>query len=140
MKPSKPGLVLSVFLPLTFATGLYAQVMLDPASMECINCHELVSDAVPTEVCHSGGCDHPIGVDYLALSSRNRSLVSPASLNPEVKLIDNKISCVTCHALFTTAEGHMALSQKRGLMPEIPDPMLSIDNTGSALCSACHAK
>ncbi len=128
-----------LFLTLFFAAELHAQTLLDPASMECIDCHSIVSMAVPAEVCHAGGCDHPIGVDYALLSSQNPALVKPASLNPGVKLVGNKISCVTCHVPYSNAD-HEALSQKRSLMPAIPDPMLSIDNTASALCSACHAK
>src|SRR5574337_204386 len=121
-------------LLLTFlsAASLNAQTLLDPASMECIDCHAIVSMAVPNEVCHAGSCDHPIGVDYVLLSSQNPALVKPASLNPGVRLVGNKISCVTCHVPYSI-DDHEALSQKRSLMPAIPDPMLSIDNTGSAL-------
>lgn len=121
-----------------FARG--SRPTVDKASLECIGCHDAaVSPADPMQVCHEAGCDHRIGVDYAAAASRDRSLAPLASLNPALKLVDNRMSCVTCHVPYSK-DNHEALSARRALIPEIPDPMLSVDNAGSGLCLSCHLK
>ena len=92
----------------------------------------------PLRVCHQGDCDHPIGASYEALSGRNRGLVTPARLDPAIKLVDGKMGCLTCHVPFVEAD-HETVAASRGEGVQ-PDPMLVIDNTGSGLCVACHRK
>ncbi len=113
---------------------------LDRESIDCIGCHETaVSPEAPFLICHEAGCGHEIGLDYAAVAAADRTLAPPASLKDGIRLVDNRISCVTCHIPYS-AENHEALSARRALIPEIPDPMLSVDNTASALCLACHLK
>ena len=113
---------------------------LDPESEECIKCHETtVGGSTTPLVCHEGGCDHPIGVDYVALASKNPALMDPARLDPGIRLFDGRIGCGTCHVPYDRTN-HLKLAEKRKKMPAIPDPMLSVDNTGSGLCMACHLK
>jgi hypothetical protein len=116
-----------------------ALTFLDDESMECLKCHESSADpSVPLKVCHGGLCDHPIGVDYAELSSANPGLVKPSGLNRAVRLIDGMIGCTTCHIPYNQYN-HKTLAEKRK-EPLTPDPMLSVDNTASGLCSSCHLK
>lgn len=104
--------------------------VLDAGSAECVSCHEdSVTVNEPFQVCHQGDCDHPVGVSYTSLLSKNRGLTPADKLDPAIKLIDGKMGCLTCHTPYA-AEGHETAA----------NPMLSVDNTGSALCMACHRK
>jgi len=106
-------------------------VPVDAASAECLGCHQdSITVNEPLRVCHQGDCDHPIGSSYEALSSRNRGLVPSESLDPALRLSGGKMNCLTCHVPYAAA-GHEAADA---------GPMLVIDNTGSALCVACHRK
>lgn len=118
---------------------LPAGVSLDPESAECIFCHETVGVSDTMMVCHTDVCDHPIGLDYAALSMRNPGYKKPSELDPAIKLPDGKIGCTTCHVPYSEAN-HLALAEQRRQFPSKPDPMLSVDNTRSALCNACHSK
>lgn len=117
-----------------------AMVFLDRESTECVQCHESsVDPSVPQKVCHGGLCDHPVGVDYAELASRNPGLVKPSALNPAVRLPDGMIACTSCHVPYNNQYDHKTLSDNRK-DPTIPDPMLSVNNNGSGLCAACHLK
>lgn len=130
------ALILSPFVLCGAASGQ----LLDSESMECISCHETAfSDTFPIQACHQGGCDHPIGIDYAVLAMTNKGLVSPSILDPSVRLLNGKIGCTTCHVPYSQSD-HQALSDKRIEIPAIPDPMLSVDNSGSMLCVSCHRK
>lgn len=110
-----------------------AQAM-DAESAECLGCHDATSAIdVTLLVCPSPNCDHPIFIGY----TNSPAFVPVSSLNPAIKLINGKIGCTTCHVPYDP-NNHQALSQQRALMPLIPDPMLNLDNNGSALCFACH--
>lgn len=131
------ALILAVLL--SSPAHLFAQppVPLDAASAECVGCHQ---DAVtvnePLQVCHQGNCDHPVGVSYVSFSSKNRGLIPPEGLIPEIKLVDGKISCLTCHIPYN-AEHEEKAAFKGSFQP---DSLLSVDNTGSKLCTSCHRK
>lgn len=131
--------IFSTFAPYTSGTS-GAMVFLDKESMECVKCHESsVDPSVPQKACHRGLCDHPVGVDYAELASKNPGLVNPSALNPAVRLTGNMIACTTCHVPYNNQYDHKALSDNRK-DPSMPDPMLSVDNTGSGLCTSCHLK
>jgi len=135
---SLPALVLFVLAMPAAAMGKNAR--LDKASVECIGCHDsAVSPDDPAQICHEAGCEHKIGADYAEAAGRDRSLAPIDTLPAELKLVDGKMSCVTCHVPYSK-ENHETLSAQRAMMPEIPDPMLSVDNTGSGLCLLCHLK
>ena len=117
-----------------------ASVFLDKESTECVQCHgSSVDPAFPQKVCHSGLCDHPVGVDYADLASRNPGLVKPAALNHAIRLTDGMIGCTSCHVPYNNPYDHKALADQRK-NPSAPDPMLSVDNTASGLCLSCHLK
>ena len=148
MTVSSPGVsvlwsffLIPALLCLLAATASAQVPPIDKESLECIACHDAaVSPADPMQVCHEAGCDHRIGSDSGVASSLNRSLAPLASLNPALKLVDNRMSCITCHVPYSE-DDHEALSARRALIiPGIPDPMLSVDNAGSGLCLSCHRK
>lgn len=115
-------------------------VKLDARSMECIKCHEAaVTDNYVTLVGDTGGHDHPVGVDYVSLAGRNPTLMKPLELDPALQLVNGRISCVTCHVPYSESN-HLKLAAKRKGMPAIPDPMLTVDNAMSGLCTSCHLK
>lgn len=130
---------LAVFF-LSVPAHISAQVppeRLDPGSAECVGCHEdSLSVKEPLRVCHQGNCDHPLGASYISFSSRNRGLVPPERLVPGIKLVDGKIGCLTCHTPYGADHEKEAASRDEAG----PDPMLSVDNTASGLCVACHRK
>jgi len=110
---------------------------LDAATRQCIRCH--AGEIKAGIAFHSGGSDHPVGMDYASLAQKNPSLVQASKLNPRLRLENGKIGCLTCHVPYEKTN-HRELSKKRGQMPAIPDPMLTIDNSISGLCMACHQK
>ena len=125
-------------------------------SIMCMSCHDGVTaiaqsntsgETVDAE--HSLGLDiskdHPVGVDYGDSSRRAETvpvrggsmqgiLTSPPETRPYLPLFphevddgqggtvtENRIECATCHTPHTDADG-----------------LLRAENTGSALCTACH--
>ncbi len=109
----------------------------DAATMQCLGCHE--SGLKVDLVFHSEGSDHPIGMDYVRLAKGNPSLVRPAKLNPKLRLDHGRIGCLTCHVPYDK-KNHLVLAKKRLAMPAGADPMLTLDNSVSGLCMACHLK
>jgi len=113
---------------------------LDGESRKCLECHEgYYHEGPPPGVSHGDGAEHAIAVDYAQLSSTNPSLEDPSALDPALRLFDGMIGCATCHVPYNEYD-HLMLSKKRAEEPDIPDPMLVMDNTGSALCTGCHLK
>lgn len=122
---------LLVLAPPAFASAeILPPDALDAGSAECVSCHQdSITVKEPLQVCHQGECDHLVGVSYISFSSRNRGLTPPEALDPAIKLIDGKMGCLACHIPYVAADHESAAN-----------PMLSVDNTGSGLCVACHRK
>ncbi|MBI4949117.1 MAG: hypothetical protein HY955_03120 [Deltaproteobacteria bacterium] len=106
---------------------------IDKASVECMGCHEEVEGAFR----HTGDDGHSVGDDYSLAASKNPGLVQPSKLSASIRLVGGNISCITCHIAYDEAT-HEALAAQRA--SSAVDPMLSVDNTASGLCAACHAK
>lgn len=143
LSPLPKALFLALLTALAALHGgaSFAQPLLDPDSEQCLSCHR---DAAMTEgplilVCHMGECDHPIGIDYMEAFQKKGGFRNPSLLDKAMKLTDNRIGCTTCHVPYNEYD-HLMLSKKRGTDPNIPDPMLSVDNRGSGLCLQCHMK
>lgn len=133
--------IISVLAALCGATAYAANGIrpaLDPESTRCLDCHG--NDIIVSQdmmICHNNeGCDHPIGIDYSFSSSRNAGLTGPSDILPKLRLPGGKIGCGTCHSPYDKNHEKLA-SQRDGSQP---DPLLAIDNTGSALCLVCHRK
>lgn len=123
-----------------FAAGPAGGTM-DAETIECLSCHsaELAKEAWQ-DIIAMPGHDHPIGDDYPALAAKNPGYRPASSLDPNIKLIDSKIGCRTCHVPYGNEETHKSLTGKRKQYPAIPDPMLNMDNRKNELCGACHVK
>lgn len=116
-----------------------AEVTLDSESTRCLKCHE--GGLKGNRVCHKGGCDHPIGMDYEAAARLNRTLPPVSTLNPALRLVEGRIGCLTCHIPYDKTN-HIELYNKRveTYRSTGVDVMLSLDNNGSRLCLSCHRK
>ena len=112
-----------------------SSVPLDPDSLRCIGCHEsYVDPARPDRVCHSAGCNHPVGLDYAGLAEHNPGYNAIEKLDPAMRFTGGIMGCTTCHR---PEHKPMVVG---GADPGGADPMLSVDNSGSALCLQCHIK
>ena len=89
------------------ATGP-VQDALDRLSRGCMVCHDgtgargvpLKAAGSPLQIRGIRTVNHPVGMDYAAAAARRpRGLRAPASLPPEVRLVDGKVGCVSCHPL-----------------------------------------
>ncbi len=116
------------------------EAALDSGSKQCIGCHSDAVGGTGASLVHKGGLSHPVGVDYTGLSSKRPGLKPQEALDPAIKLVDGRIGCVTCHVPYSSETDHRRLAEKRRNSPSAPDPMLSVDNSGSRLCLACHDK
>jgi len=64
---------------------------------------------------------HPIGTDYSSYSHRKFDLKGRDELNPDLIMMADRISCVTCHD------------------PRNPEPFhMALNSTGADLCFHCH--
>jgi hypothetical protein len=129
--------ITALFLFLSLPAFASAQALptglLDSGSVECLGCHQdSITVNEPLQVCHQGDCDHLLGVSYASFSSKNRGLVPPERLDQAIKLIDGKVGCLSCHTRYIAADHENVAAAD--------DTMLSVDNTGSGLCAACHRK
>ena len=105
--------------------------ILDRVSMECLCCHDgvIASDASykiageDAVTYQRDGLSHPIGIDYRKAALRDRKLRPVEALSPYIALYDGKVGCASCHNPYS-----------------IEHRMLTMNNTGSALCLECHIK
>jgi len=97
----------------------------DPQTRLCLSCHDgiLSSDIALWNGRRERGQlsdEHPIGVS-LAAASRDMPLRSPATLDPRIRLFDQRLGCTTCHSPFSSEKGLLVMSNHR-----------------SRLCLSCH--
>jgi len=100
---------------------------LDSYSLQCMECHDKKSDALPVAIDargvmrHAGNSvNHPIGRRYADAMSFGG--YRPAALLPEnIMLPEGKLSCISCHVGYSERHGALVMS-----------------NQGSALCLECH--
>lgn len=105
--------------------------VLDTASLRCLSCHDGVT-AQETSHATAGGHgrgwldgtagNHPVGIRY-ATQRRGKGtrLRGRSTLPPEVRLPDGRVSCISCHNLYSDDA-----------------KLLSVPIEGSALCFSCH--
>lgn len=105
---------------------------IDWESKQCLSCHDAITgmDSNSSEAGHgvigsfSGRkSNHPIGMTYPPRQGkRYQSSYKPAAmLPPEVQLPGGKVSCVSCHNLYSQSP-----------------KLLSVTSEGSDLCFSCH--
>ena len=107
-------------------------VPLDSYSMHCLSCHNEDADDYNIAVDRKGNVrhdlsrlPHPVGVKYdeaIARGLKRNSKYRPrAMLRKEILLPDGMVSCVSCHAGYSTEHGNLVMSMN-----------------GSDLCYECH--
>ena len=103
---------------------------LDTESARCVSCHDGVSakearfgTAASRSVGFAGDPrrDHPVGIAYGGRGKSDARLQSASLLPSEVRLPGGKVSCVSCHNLYSSEPNHL---------------VVPID--GSKLCLTCH--
>lgn len=115
-----------------YRAGKEAGLRIDSVSRTCLSCHDgsiAVADTVTVGMWEHGvpfgrfdpRGSHPIGVDYLRAFAKNRGLRPMGALNPAIKLVNGKVSCISCHDLYSKEPHKLVMS-----------------NSGSRLCLACH--
>jgi predicted CXXCH cytochrome family protein len=108
----------------------FAQI-LDPVSLECLNCHDGVIAPDASYQLQGGdaltyqrdGRSHPIGVDYQQAAALDNELRPVSMLASDIVFYDGKVGCVSCHNPYSRIRR-----------------MLVIDDAGSELCLECHIK
>ncbi len=77
-------------------------------------CHEGNGDAprinidVNGVIRHSGGTNHPVGVDYKK-AGRSGVYKAASQLNQVIKLPQGKVSCVSCHFGYSKKHGELVM-------------------------------
>lgn len=109
------------------ATQASGTAELDPISSDCVGCHD--GSGGP----HAGFCllmqkaegckGHIVSASYADLAADKPGLRSAAAVTETLSLYEGKITCATCHNIYSQV-----------------GPMLAVDNGGSALCRICHIK
>ncbi len=126
------AIVLQVFVLTGICTFAAANTPdFDRASNECLGCH--VSEGPGSFHKGEGQTVHIVGKDYALSRASDPTLAPVSALDPLLKLVDGKVSCITCHTAYS-AKAHPKEGESTG------DKMLAISNEGSALCLACHLK
>ena len=100
-------------------------------SPTCLQCHDgvLAPNITPPTLTPMGTVpagrrtgDHPVGVDYLAAQAFRWAGLRPVGLlPPEIRLVDGRVECSSCHDLSSSGP-----------------PRLAVAMAGSRLCFACH--
>lgn len=107
--------------------------IIDPISLECINCHDgTLASSVTYNLKTTGdqkalstitlSASHPIGTDYLKYSC-NKGFTYWRNLPAEMVLMNGQIGCASCHNLLGSN-----------------DLYLVVDMSSSGLCFSCHRK
>jgi hypothetical protein len=122
-------------------------VAADELASQCLGCHEgrksMNRGAGRGPGVGPAASSHPIGMHYDQLARRKPQEYRPAtSLHPNIKLIDGKMSCVSCHALKSdrhdaAAATPVAFNQDAGCLAT---KALSMGPRDKELCLGCHIK
>ncbi len=125
-------------------------VKLDRLSLHCMQCHNgstagrrVSVKAADTPMRFEGfrSLDHPVGMFYDEHASRKPHRFRPTlSLDRSVRLVDGKVSCVSCHRLKQDVPAELASvgsSKKEGRACTASEK-LATDSAIRSLCLACH--
>jgi predicted CXXCH cytochrome family protein len=97
-------------------------------SRSCLGCHDgsVSLDGFPRR--NAGGvANHPVDVAYknstagTALVARERNMAPKAALDSRIHLVNNQVSCTSCHSLYSAEP-----------------KLLVMKNDNSVLCTNCH--
>jgi predicted CXXCH cytochrome family protein len=89
----------------------------------CLACHDGSIASGQMARAHEGGSGaHPVDVDYhLSHARRPDAFHAPAALPANLRLVDGKVTCTTCHDGSSSERGKPAVTMR-----------------GSAMCFSCH--
>ena len=120
---------------------------LDTVSLGCMECHDgsigksivLKHPDAPYQTLGFRTENHPIGMDYaLYASHKPRGYMPSQHLDVRLRLVEGKVSCVTCHASTTGDLPSVMQASYAGNLPAgcTGDSGLTIPL--GQLCTACH--
>lgn len=122
---------------------------LDPISQTCMKCHD-GSRANQVDLRRAGSpmtfdrlmrtTNHPIGMKYSESYMKNpKGYIYPTSLREDVKLIDGKMGCLSCHhqrqTLFVSTSDE-TIVEEECTNDKVADSQVS----EMQLCLSCHIK
>lgn len=127
------------------------EVQLDAVGEACMACHNgtaaghitVKNAGAPLQVAGTMNVNHPVGMDYNEYAYRKpRSYQPSTALDPNIRLVDGKVGCVSCHQLKENAPQQLAMAD---LAPErnsncTASNQLTVGPEESDLCLACHIK
>lgn len=97
---------------------------LDAESRNCMSCHDgsMASDAGTIRAMDASAIDaeHPIGNVYNK-PARESALAPSMMLNAQIRLLDGKVGCGSCHSPYSTEKSHLVMANNR-----------------AQLCMSCH--
>jgi len=146
-----PAASAGVFSDVVLESEVYAsvkQVEIDSVTQECISCHSggaashiTVKDAdAPIQSSGVTTINHPVGMDYEKYYFREpHSYHSRATLNPDILLVEGRVSCVSCHKLKQVEPQQLASLQNEVSNCNASN-QLTVGSNGYELCVSCHIK
>lgn len=105
---------------------------IDAESETCVGCHDEVTVTVPglfetkaqKKMRYSKMKDHPIGMEYSAIVSREAGrYINSHSISDKIRLFDGRLGCGSCHSLYSDKES-----------------LLIVKHVESELCRECHVR
>jgi len=122
--------------------------MLDPVSTSCLGCHDgarakYVGIETQDTIAGSGfgRRNHPVGLLYDTAVARDPGGLNPrATLHPAIKLVDGRLSCVSCHQQKTEPVRVAANAPLAGADLCTATKELILGPGDRRLCLACHVK
>jgi cytochrome c peroxidase len=123
-------------------------IQLDSIAQGCMECHNggvashiTVKNAnAPLQISGMMNVNHPVGMDYNEHAYRKpRSYQSSVSLDPNIRLVDGRVSCVSCHQLKDDEPQQMAAVQI-GNYNCSASSQLTVGPKETDLCLSCHIK
>lgn len=130
------------------STGGIQDIQLDSFARGCMECHNgdaashitVKSANAPMQISGMMNVNHPVGMNYNEHASRKpRGYQSSASLDPNILLVDGRVSCVSCHQLKVDEPQQMASAQI-GNSNCSSSSQLTVGPKETDLCLSCHIK
>ncbi len=127
--------------------------VLEEASRQCLSCHNgnranrITPKAAGAPLHFQGATNssHPVGMDYDLYASRKpRAYKSQATLVPAVRLVNGRVSCISCHTLKQKTQVATAGFVKVRFYEDQTDlnctasGELTVGPRTTDLCLACH--
>ncbi len=138
------------------------RVALDEIAEGCLACHD--GKRAGAVRAHARGhrrgrwssgaaTNHPVGMSYALAAARNpRAFVPAATLDPSIRLVGGRVSCISCHQVAThdrqpaygfVKTGFVKTAWSRTTAPEgecTATGRLTVPGRTTDLCLSCHIK